>query len=351
MATLYYRPYTTEPIKDGEMPAYDAVESKLPEYQYIFNDPQAAQPSADPPRATHPARPTAGTQPPLRNARIVTDLDQTSLSVMDQQMREMDHYRQAVGRMVQDLLSLRAQVRGLETANSQLRLQLSNFDNTTRVILDSVDIDGLPKAEIASRYATLKQTLSSQTSELNHYKDKVQKLQNELIKKNDKEKEFLRMSHAHASQQKLLQKLQDKMHKVRQLEDTCRKQEKVIEKMELILEKQRRKTGNTKDTSSDANAALTQENRRLREEMDSLREQARKGKGAGGGDSDAGDMEKLELYQALERAEGRTMSLERQMLENSRQWGKERASLQLQLTDHKPSVTTKLGGLVLRDFP
>ncbi|XP_076459417.1 coiled-coil domain-containing protein 33-like [Babylonia areolata] len=362
MATLYYRPYTTEPIKDGDMPAYDAMESALPEYQYIFNDPQAPKSGADPPPPARAAnsKPTAGTrasEAPHRNARVVTDLDQTSMSVMDQQMREIDNYRQAVTRMGQDILSLRASVQELEGTNSKLRMQLSNFNDATRVMMDSVEVDGLPKAEIASRYAALKQTLTSQTSELKHYKDKVQKLQNDLIKKNDNEKEFLRMSHAHASQQKLLQKLQDKIHKVKQLEDTCRKQEKVIEKMELILEKQRQKKGNsTKDANSEANAALTEENKRLREEMENLREQVRKatqgsGGAVGGGWSSTDDFEKLELYQALEKAEGRIMSLEKQMVENSRQWGKERASLQLRLTEQDGGSYGKPGGLFLRDIP
>ena len=48
------------------------------------------------------------------------------------------------------------------------------------------------------------------------------------------------MSHAHASQQELLQRLQDKVQKLRKLEDTCRKQEKVIEKMEAVLQRLRK---------------------------------------------------------------------------------------------------------------
>ena len=68
------------------------------------------------------------------------------------------------------------------------------------------------------------------------------------MQKNDKEKEYLRMSHAHASQQELLQRLQEKVNKVRRLEETCCKQEKVIEKMERILEKQRNKSSSAKGT-------------------------------------------------------------------------------------------------------
>ena len=36
-----------QPIKYVELPPYDAMESILPEYQYIFNDPNATQPGTD----------------------------------------------------------------------------------------------------------------------------------------------------------------------------------------------------------------------------------------------------------------------------------------------------------------
>ncbi|KAK7506446.1 hypothetical protein BaRGS_00002558 [Batillaria attramentaria] len=297
------------PIKDGELPPYDAMESILPEYQ----------------------------GPP--------DLDQTSMSVMDQQMREIENYRQAVTRMGSDILALRTTIRELEGNNSKLRLDLTNYNDATRLLVDSSELDTLAKPELASRYAALKQKLASQTAELKAYKDRVQKLQNELIKKNDKEKEYLRMSHAHASQQELLQRLQEKVNKVRRLEETCRKQEKVIEKMEKIIEKQRDKTNSVKDMNSEANAALTEENKRLRQQMEDMRDQLNR---AGKGGSE--DLEKLELYQALERAEGRIMSLEKQLSENARQWGKERADLQIRMNETEHGFG-RTGGMVLHDYP
>ena len=74
------------------------------------------------------------------------------MSVMDQQMREIENYRQAVTRMGADILSLRGTVRELEGANSKLRLQLTNYNDATRLIIDSTELDGLPKGELASRY-------------------------------------------------------------------------------------------------------------------------------------------------------------------------------------------------------
>ena len=62
-----------QPIKDGELPPYDAMESILPEYQYIFNDPNATQPGTDRTGRTKHAVPpppaTNTTVPATRNTR------------------------------------------------------------------------------------------------------------------------------------------------------------------------------------------------------------------------------------------------------------------------------------------
>ena len=119
---------------------------------------------------------------------------------------------------------------------------------------------------------TLKQSVSGQASELKSYKERVQKLQNELIKvrekgtmplnaalspfirnivlkssffclvainsqKNDSEKKLILMNRAHKSQNEVLQRLQEKADKIRRYEEAMRKQEKVIEKLEKVANK------------------------------------------------------------------------------------------------------------------
>ena len=44
------------------------------------------------------------------------------------------------------------QVRDLEAKNSQLRRELSNYNDATRMLMDSQELDGLTKPELASRY-------------------------------------------------------------------------------------------------------------------------------------------------------------------------------------------------------
>lgn len=348
MATMYYRPYTSEPIKDGELPPYNAVESILPEYQYIFVDPNPntdRSKSKPPPPSRHIGPPERGPYTTTTMAtRDPNDLDQTHMNVLDYQMRDLDNYRTAVQRMGQDILTLRSQIRQLEGENSKLRIDVHHYDDNRKLLIDAADLDSLARPELQARYASLRQKLAVQTTELKDYKTKVQKLQNELIKKNDKEKDYLKMTHAHASQQELLQRLQDKVQKLRKLEETCRKQEKVIEKLEGVLYRMKGKS-NKDGAMNDVNSALADENKRLREQIEDMKDQMTRA-GMGGGE----DLEKLELYQALERAEGRIMSLEKQLQENARSWGKEKADLNIRMNEAEHGFG-RSGGMVLHDYP
>ena len=44
------------------------------------------------------------------------------------------------------------QVRELEAQNSQLRRDLAKYNDTTKLLMDSQDLDGLTKPELAARY-------------------------------------------------------------------------------------------------------------------------------------------------------------------------------------------------------
>ncbi|XP_061192460.1 coiled-coil domain-containing protein 33-like isoform X1 [Saccostrea echinata] len=338
-----------QPIKDGDLPPYEAMESILPDYQYIFVDPdnKSGRPPQRPPAATQlpgatssmPGGPSTSYQP--------ANLDQTSMNVLDHQMKELENYRTAVHKMGQDILALRQQIRELEANNSQLRRDLANYNDAGKLMIESAELDNLTKPEVMSRYAALKQTLQSNSGDIQAYKDKVQKLQNELIKKNDQEKRYIKIAQNYKQQNEVITKLQEKLKKMRTVEEACKKQEKVIEKMEKILEKQHRDRGKkSTDAAQEANEALLEENKRLRQQADDLRDQLRlSNKG-----SSTSETDKLELYQALEKAEARIQSLETQLLENSRSWGKERADMLLKLNEAEHGFG-RSAGMVLHDYP
>ena len=356
MATMYYRPYTTEPIKDGEMPPYEAMDAVLPEYQYIFVDPtnpneprKVASPRTRQPPANTSMPGAYGTSISDRPRRPPDDLDKTSLSVMDHQMRELENYRSAVQKMGQDIMALRAQIQELEANNGQLRRDLANYNDASKLMIESAEIDGMTKPEIMSRYAALKQTLQSQTNDLKAYKLKVQSLQNELIKKNDAQRNYFQMQHQFNKQKEQLQRLQEKSAKWKKVEETCRSQEKVIEKMEKVLEKHHKdRSKSHKDhAGQEANEALLQENKRLRVQIDDLKDQLRY---AGENKNTGNDSDKFEMYQGLEKAEARIAALERQLAENSRAWGKEKADMMIRLNEAENGFG-RANGMVLHDYP
>uniref|UniRef100_A0ACB8E6F5 Uncharacterized protein n=1 Tax=Sphaerodactylus townsendi TaxID=933632 RepID=A0ACB8E6F5_9SAUR len=181
--------------------------------------------------------------------------------------------------MADDILSLRRHVANLEAENSTLRRNLAMHEDVGRVLLEDIDLDVMTKAEIVDRIMGLKQKLSAGAQEMAKMKDRVQRLQNELIRKNDREKDLMMLQRAHQQQQIVLRKYQMKIAKMKALEDAVRQQEKVIERMEKMLEKKmmdqfkeavrgtEKYPGPGDGWSKDLYSTLMTENMRLRDEL------------------------------------------------------------------------------------
>uniref|UniRef100_A0A8C5VP99 Coiled-coil domain containing 33 n=1 Tax=Microcebus murinus TaxID=30608 RepID=A0A8C5VP99_MICMU len=198
---------------------------------------------------------------------------------------EMNNYRRAMQKMAEDILSLRKRASTLEGENRMLRSQLAQQELE----------DGQDKAHEAQT-ASMKQKLLLSETDIKTLKDKVQHLQNELIRKNDREKELLLLHQAQQPQAALLKRYQDKLLKMKALEETVQHQEKVIEKMEQVLEDRLRERtgppppnrrplpmlsasglplGSTRESlPSDLYTVLLAENSRLRTELDKNRHQS-----------------------------------------------------------------------------
>ncbi|KAM7414628.1 hypothetical protein PAMA_019444 [Pampus argenteus] len=93
----------------------------------------------------------------------------------------------------------------------------------------------MTKAEIADRISSLKFKLASETSKAALQRDRIQQLQNELIRKNDSEEELVKLQKVQ-QQQEDLQHQQSRLAKMAILEATVKQQEKVIQKMENGLD-------------------------------------------------------------------------------------------------------------------
>ncbi|KAE8617274.1 hypothetical protein XENTR_v10009019 [Xenopus tropicalis] len=260
------------------------------------------------------------------------------------QEQELSNYRLAMQRMADDIIALRRQMSGLEAENSNLRSELSLHQDIGRNLLSDTDIDVMTKAEIADRMVTLKHKLASETSDLRVMRDRVQQLQNELVRKNDREKELVLLQRAHQQQQAVLNQYHQRLARSKALQDTMRKQEKVIEKMEKLLDRKLKdgkrnradgeERGGRQDTlQADVHAALLAENSRLREELDRTRvpmitQQPRIL-------DTFSDSEKFSLLSKLEKSQARVQSLERELEESARRWGREKQQFKTQLSEQE----------------
>uniref|UniRef100_A0A672K544 Coiled-coil domain containing 33 n=1 Tax=Sinocyclocheilus grahami TaxID=75366 RepID=A0A672K544_SINGR len=251
-------------------------------------------------------------------------------------LQELENYRAAMHKMADDILALRSQVSALESENSQLRRDLSLHQDLT--LLDDTDTDVMTKSEIADRIGIIPPTSHISFKHIKISQGivlmRIQVISLlELLQKNDIEKEFVQLQRAHQQQQAVLKKYQIRSGKISALEDTVRQQEKVFNAEEL----KRR----------EIEPVLAAENSRLREELQRLRnlpppviiQQP-----------PFSDSEKLELLTQLARAEGRIQTLEQQLKENSRQWGKEKQEMLTRLSEYEHGFA-RTSTMILHDLP
>ncbi|XP_044048475.1 coiled-coil domain-containing protein 33 isoform X2 [Siniperca chuatsi] len=287
--------------------------------------------------------------------------------ITDLQTKEVQNYRSAMSKMAEDIIALRIQVVTLEAENSQLRIDLSLHQDLGRDLLGDTDIDVMTKAEITDRIASLKFKLASETSKAVSQRDRIQQLQNDLIKKNDSEKELLKRQRLHQQQQEDLQHHQSRLANMATLEATVKQQEKVIEKMEkaldsklremnkqsgdkrLVAKKQRGETGHRKE---EMELALAAENTRLREELDRIRQQpAAVIIQQSAQTKDALPVkERLSLLNNLEKAEARVQTLEAQLEDNSKLWGRQKQEMLTRLSENRHGFV-RTSNTILHNVP
>lgn len=277
----------------------------------------------------------------------------STTNILDFQLNELNAYRDAIRRMERDILGLHDQVRLLQNTNAQLRRQAVSRSPTaikrtveeTEVVPEATDDGRLSvgemdaklweKTELEERYELLKTRVARQTTQLKEYREKVLRLQNELIKRNEREKEFLRQSEGSGKRSSkesdqtnkkdaLERQLEAKTSKIRGLEEACRNQEKIIERMEQLIES---KSKGDKERQA-ARDKIIEENQRLRLENQMLTEQQRVMSR-----SKKDEEEVLQLRHKLNRDEERIRSLEQQLVENARRWAHDKTDLVTRLEE------------------
>nr|KAF6499343.1 coiled-coil domain containing 33 [Molossus molossus] len=264
---------------------------------------------------------------------------------------EIKSYQRAIQTMAEDILLLRKQAIVLRAENHALRSHL-----TQEEMEEEQD-----NADKTQKLVSMKQKLLLSKLDMKKLRDKVQHLQNELIQKNDREKELLLLYQAQQPQAALLKQLQDKLRKMQALEETVKHQEKVIEKMERMLKDKLQERNETlpnnlqgkpsmasglpqgptgENLPFDLYSVLLAENSRLRAELDKshhqsapiiLQQQALP-------DLLANTSDKINLLAKLEQAQSRILSLESQLEDLAQRWGRKKQDLATQLQEQEDDL-------------
>ncbi|KAF1386750.1 hypothetical protein PFLUV_G00098120 [Perca fluviatilis] len=354
-------------LKDGyDLPSHDALAQILPNGRYLFKGAktelhravqQEQKRPAERPEAPQVNRPNINHTYQVHHPHKRTPLhdfedDPHMAEITDLQTKEVENYRSAMSKMAEDIIVLRTQVVTLDSENSQLRTDLSLQQDLGRDLLDDTDIDVMTKAEIADRITSLKLKLASEISKAASQRDRIQQLQNDLIKKNDSEKELLNLQRVHQQQQEGLRRHQSCLAKIATLEATVKQQEKVIEKMEKALDGKliekikrsgdkrlgvKKQRGETDHRKEETESALAAENTRLRGDLDWIRQQPASLiiQQSAQTKETVPLKERLSLLNKLERAEARVQTLEAQLEENSKLWGRQKQEMLIKLSEHR----------------
>ncbi|ERE76213.1 coiled-coil domain-containing protein 33 [Cricetulus griseus] len=271
----------------------------------------------------------------------------------------MNNYQRAMQKMAEDILALRRQANILEEENRTLRSHLTQ---------QSIE-EEQSRAEEENLAVSMKHRLLLSELDIKKLRDRVQHLQNELIRKNDREKELLLLYQALQPQAAQVKRYQDKLQKMKALEDTVRHQEKasagVIEKMEQLLEERLRErkepapsnrllekpivgwpapqasgihldpTG--ENVTMDLYSMLLAENTRLRAELEKNRQQSAPIilQQQALPDLLGSTSDKFTLLAKLEQAQSRILSLENQLEDSARHWAKEKQNLAIRLQEQQ----------------
>jgi len=324
-------------VKDDEFPPDDAIENILPEYLMTSDDLQLHN---------VPTNATINKQ----QIRKPDNSDKRRIQViLDQRERELARYKDAVKRMSRDIVNLRQENLSLRSNNQVLRHE--NEDYVTYRGNAQPEVNPNDSSELVQELEAANEKLLKESIDLQKYKSKVQHLQNQVIKANDREKNYLNKEMTRKQLESMIGDLQEKLKKMPRLEETVLKQEKVILKMEDLLKKtqkkdeeQKKKIQDLEDdlkkaTSSSSSprqrlssneetlASLTKQNNRLHLDLRRANE--------------AVELEKSELLVKLERAENRATSLEEQLVKNAKEWAREKQELMVRLQEHRNGIIRK----------
>jgi hypothetical protein len=159
--------------------------------------------------------------------------------LVERLLKEIDEKTDVIRRCGVEIIELRKQGAQLAAHNSDLRTLLEQ-EKTVAAVFDrrseQDDWGSLKQAELLERSQILRQKYRGELQANEKLVQKLQLLQNAVMKRNAAEERLRELEDAHARQSHIVGKLREENRTVQKYKQTTREQEMVIEKLEVLLE-------------------------------------------------------------------------------------------------------------------
>ncbi|CAF1083815.1 unnamed protein product [Rotaria sordida] len=248
--------------------------------------------------------------------------------------REVALYKQAIRRIIQDVVQLRDQHKTLRAANIDLRTKLENFEKKKKVLYEIFEGDKIDKAKIQDIFNRLNAKISAQSLEIKENYARIIGYEKELARRGELRAQYDALVHSTQAREVEIKLLQQRIRKADGLEETVRRQEMVIERLESLINnfiKQKRLGG----AFSDIDRSFLSEHAALGLEAQKFQRRVSPGYHTEMINSQRDDLLQQNIAYQQELA-----TLKARLQENSAAWGREKAELLTQINDMEPSSPT-----------
>lgn len=249
--------------------------------------------------------------------------------------REIANYKQAIRRVIQDVLQLREQHKTLTAANQDLKTKIENFDKKKRVLYEIFEGDKIDKAKIRDIFNSLNAKISAQALALKESNAKISNYEKELARRTELRGQYDALIRTTQAREVELNVMRERLIKADGLEETVRRQELVIEKLEAMINnylKEKRLRGAFNDvdrTFLSEHAALGLENQQLqRRTIPPARHSA------------TINNQREDLVRQNHAYQQELANLKARFQENAAAWGREKAELMTKINEIDQPTTT-----------
>ncbi|UJR36369.1 hypothetical protein I4U23_029094 [Adineta vaga] len=182
---------------------------------------------------------------------------------------EIAIYRQAMRRIIYDVMQFRHQHRVLVAANLDLQSKIDNYDKKKKVLYELFQGDKLDKEKVREIFGRLNGKITAQARELKDQEVKISTCERELTRREELRAQYDQLVRKSQTREAEIKAARERVNKADTLEDTIKYQDRVIERLQAMISsymRQKRTEGTINDidrTLLTEHAALNAETKKL----------------------------------------------------------------------------------------